>query len=301
MEKKLFVVDLDGTLLRDDKSLAGADRDALARLRDMGIVTAIATGRSNYSFQKITDDLGWNEPENPLPVDYVIFSTGAGIMDFPACTILNKYSLNEDDVIVISDAFNGCNLDYMIHRSIPDTKHFIYSYCTGENSDFETRLDIYKEHGAVLTTENLAGFGEATEVLCIVDESAGDQVARQLSAVLSQYSVIKATSPLDKRSLWIEIFAKEVSKSKAVSWLSKKIGASQANVCAVGNDYNDVDLLDWAGQGYLVSNGPGALQADYTIVASNNEGGVAEAALRWIQGLASAILIKNEIIKDGEL
>ena len=285
MGKKLFVVDLDGTFLRDDKSLAGTDRDALARLRDMGVVTAIATGRSNYSFQKITDELGWNEPENELPVDYVIFSTGAGIMDFPACTILNQYSLNEDDVIAISEVFSGYNLDYMIHRSIPDTKHFIYSYCTGANSDFETRLDIYKEHGAVLTADNLTGFGKATEILCIVDESAGDQVAGELSAVLNQYSVIKATSPLDKSSLWIEVFAKEVSKSKAVSWLSEKIGASQVNVCAVGNDYNDVDMLDWAGQGYLVSNGPESLQSDYAIVASNNEGGVAEAALRWIKDI----------------
>jgi len=284
MEKKLFVVDLDGTFLRDDKSLADADRDALARLRDMGIVTAIATGRSNYSFQKITDDLGWNEPENQLPVDYVIFSTGAGIMDFPTCTILNKYSLNKDDVIAISDVFSGHDLDYMIHRSIPDTKHFIYSYCSGANSDFETRLDIYKEHGTVLTEGNLSGFGEATEVLCIVDEAAGDQIAGKLSAVLGQYSVIKATSPLDKTSLWIEVFAKEVSKSKAVNWLSKKIGASRANVCAVGNDYNDVDMLDWAGHGYLVSNGPNSLQSDYAIVASNNEGGVAEAVLRWIRG-----------------
>ena len=133
--------------------------------------------------------------------------------------------------------------------------------------------------------DNLTGFGKATEILCIVDESAGDQVAGELSAVLNQYSVIKATSPLDKSSLWIEVFAKEVSKSKAVSWLSEKIGASQVNVCAVGNDYNDVDMLDWAGQGYLVSNGPESLQSDYAIVASNNEGGVAEAALRWIKDI----------------
>lgn len=283
--KRLFVVDLDGTFLSDDKSLAGADRDALVRLRGMGIVTAIATGRSNYSFQKITDDLGWQEPGNELPVDYVIFSTGAGIMDFPACTVLNKYSLSENDVIAISDVVSSYKLDYMIHRSIPDTKHFLYSYCTGANSDFETRLNIYKEHGAVLTADNLTGFGEATEVLCIVEESAGDQVAVELSAVLSQYSVIKATSPLDKSSLWIEVFAKEVSKSKAVSWLSEKIGVAKNNVCAVGNDYNDVDMLDWAGQGYLVSNGPESLQSDYPVVPSNNDGGVAEAVLRWIKDI----------------
>jgi Cof subfamily protein (haloacid dehalogenase superfamily) len=282
MEKKLFVVDFDGTFLRDDKSLGTADKDALARLRGMGVVTAIATGRSIYSFQKIMAELGVNGSRNPLPIDYVIFSTGAGIMDFPGCTILNKYSLDRDDVTAIADIFGGYSLDYMIHRSVPDTKHFIYNYCTGSNSDFETRLDLYKEYAAVLTSENLATFGEATEVLCIVDEFTGDQVADHLATVFSQYSVIKATSPLDRRSLWIEIFAKDVSKSKAVSWLSKQTGVSQAQVCAVGNDYNDVDMLDWAGHGYLVANGPDSLHPHYPIVASNNESGVAEAASRWL-------------------
>ncbi len=282
MGKGLFVIDFDGTFLRDDKSLATQDREALVRLRDRGVVTAIATGRSLYSLQKVMIELGVNRSENSFPIDYVIFSTGAGILDFPSSTILNSYSLSREDVAGISGILDSYHIDYMIHRSVPDTKHFVYKYCTGSNSDFETRLDLYKEYGAVLTSENLATFGEATEVLCIVDEFTGDQVADHLAAVFSQYSVIKATSPLDRRSLWIEIFAKDVSKSKAVSWLSKRIGVSQAQVCAVGNDYNDVDMLDWARQGYLVANGPVSLQPHYPIVASNNEGGVAEAASRWL-------------------
>jgi len=282
MEKGLFVADFDGTFLRDDKRLAEADKDALVRLRDVGVVTAIATGRSIYSFQKIITELGMNESKNPLPIDYVIFSTGAGIMDFPACTLLNTYSLRPGDVIAIAETLDKYNLDYMIHRCVPDTKHFIYNYCTGSNSDFQTRLDLYGEYGGVLTDENLAGFGEATEVLCIVERKRGGQLADHLASVFSEYSVIKATSPLDKSSFWIEIFAKDVSKSQAVSWLSKKIGVSQAMVCAVGNDYNDVDMLDWAGQGYLVANGPASLRSHYPVVASNNEGGVAEVVSRWL-------------------
>lgn len=282
MAKGLFVVDFDGTFLRDDKRLAEADRDALAGLRSMGVVTAIATGRSIYSFQKIMAELGGNGPKNPLPIDYVIFSTGAGIMDFPACTLLNTYSLGPGDVVVIAETLDKYNLDYMIHRCVPDTKYFIYKFCTGSNSDFQTRLDLYGLYGDILTAENLAGFGEATEVLCIVERKRGDQLADHLAAVLSEYSVIKATSPLDKSSFWIEIFAKDVSKSKAVCWLSKKIGVSQAMVCAVGNDYNDVDMLDWAGQGFLVANGPYSLQSLYPVVASNNEGGVAEVVSRWL-------------------
>jgi len=284
IKKGLFVVDLDGTFLRDDQSLTPADSNALVRLRDMGVVTAIATGRSIYSFQKIRAELESGGAGNSLPIDYVIFSTGAGIMDLPTCTVLNKHSLNTSDVIAISEVLDDYNYDYMIHRSVPDTKHFIYNYCTGSNSDFETRLELYKEHSAVLTSQNLAGFGEATEVICIVDQSAGNMVADHLVSVFSQYSVIKATSPLDKSSFWIEIFAKGVSKSKAVSWLSKKIGVSQPLVCAVGNDYNDMDMLDWAGQGYLVANGPDSLYLHYPIVASNNEGGVAEAVSRWLSG-----------------
>ncbi len=281
MIKGLFVVDLDGTFLRDDKSLAVADIDALVGLRDMGVVTAIATGRSIYSFQKIMAELEVDGHRHPLPVDYVIFSTGAGIMDFPACALLNTHSLCAGDVHVISGTLDSYNLDYMIHRPVPETKHFIYNYSSGSNSDFQTRLDLYGEYGAVLTAENLACFGEATEVLCIVERQRGDQLAEHLATVLSKYSVIKATSPLDKSSFWIEIFAKNVSKSKAVNWLSKRVGVSQAMVCAVGNDYNDVDMLNWAGQGYLVANGPESLQVHYPVVASNNEGGVVEAALRW--------------------
>lgn len=281
MTREIFVVDFDGTFLRDDKKISKTDREALVGLRQRGVITVIATGRSFYSFKKIIAELGEDGPVNPLPVDYVIFSTGAGIMNFPDTTILKKYSLDADDVIVISKVLDDCNLDYMVHRSVPDTKHFIYRYYSGSNSDFQTRLDLYQEYGAVLSQENLANFGEATELLCIVEKERGDEVTARLSTLFSEFSVIKATSPLDRRSIWIEIFAKDVSKSKAVSWLAERVGVLQAHVCAVGNDYNDEDLLNWSGKGYLVANAPESLQSLYPIVSSNNNSGVAEAASIW--------------------
>ena len=282
MTKGLFVVDFDGTFLRDDKTVAAIDRDALAGLQQMGVITAIATGRSLYSFQKIIAELKFDGLRKKLPVDYVIFSTGASIMDFPACTILKKYSLSAEDVITISAVLDRCKLDYMIHRSVPDTKHFIYRYSSGSNSDFQTRLDLYREFATVLTREKLANFGKATQLLCIVDGKQGEEVTDQLSTLFSNYSVIKATSPLDKRSIWVEIFAREVSKSSAAGWLSERVGVMQSKAGAVGNDYNDEDLLDWAGRGYLVANGPVSLRSRHTVVSSNNDGGVAEAVSRWL-------------------
>jgi hypothetical protein len=127
----------------------------------------------------------------------------------------------------------------------------------------------------------LAGFGGATEVLCIVSQDHGHQIAARLAGIFKQFSVIKATSPLDGKSLWIEIFAPSVSKSKAAKWLAETCGVVRDMVCAVGNDYNDEDLLRWAGQSFVVANSPQVLQTQFKTVASNNNGGVAEAAARW--------------------
>ncbi len=281
----LFVVDFDGTLLRDDKTVSENDLHALAKLRARGIITVIATGRSIYSFKKIIAELVGNSQKESFPIDYVIFSTGAGIMEFPGYRILKKKSLAQEDVTIISGIIDTYDIDYMIHRAVPGTKYFIYKYCTDFNSDFASRLELYRDYGTILTPQNLAGFGEATEVLCIAPKDNGSEITVHLSAVFSEYSVIKATSPLDKQSIWIEIFAKDVSKSTAVAWLSRQIGVKQTEVCAVGNDFNDEDLLDWAGTSFLVANGPRLMQSKYKLVASNNEDGVAEAAVLWGAGV----------------
>ena len=85
-------------------------------------------------------------------------------------------------------------------------------------------------------------------MLCIVPGEKGHDIAAMVAQHFTQFSVIKATSPLDGESVWIEIFPPMVSKSLAVQWLIDNIGFSMKNVCAVGNDYNDEDFtpLGWA-------------------------------------------------------
>jgi hydroxymethylpyrimidine pyrophosphatase-like HAD family hydrolase len=46
---------------------------------------------------------------------------------------------------------------------------------------------------------------------------------------------------------------------------------------AVGNDYNDLELLDWADHAFVVANAPAELCARYALVASNDEAGFSEA------------------------
>ncbi len=280
--KGLFVVDLDGTLLTSTRHIAPQDLTALFRLRAMGYLIAIATGRSNYSFNQLIAKLGLSDDENLLPVDYVIFSTGAGIMKFPGNKLLKSFSLSHKDVRCTVDYLEMSGLDYMIHKPVPDTRHFLYSHNGSNNLDFHRRLEIYKDYATPLSPEALDNFGGATEVLCIVSVERGHEVAVEIADTLTQCSVIKATSPLDGKSIWIEIFAPTVSKSRAVKWLADTVGLPKNKICAVGNDYNDEDLLHWAGQGFIVANGPPSLKALFQSVASNDNGGVCEAVDRWL-------------------
>lgn len=278
----LFVTDLDGTLLSDRKEIDPENRAALQQLKNLGYVTAIATGRSNYSFLKLMADVGIDSTGGGLPIDYVIFSTGAGIMDYPSGTIIRSISLDGQDVQYVAGYLDNAGVDYMIHKPVPETRYFLYRQKSKVNPDFQTRLQLYGEFAAPLNRESFAGIEGATEILCIAAGTKGHKIAAKIGMDLKMFSVIKATSPLDGWSIWIEIFAAGVSKSRALSWLTDCLQIPRTRVCAVGNDYNDEDLLHWAGKSFVVSNSPSSLRECFPSVSSNNRHGVAEAVAGWI-------------------
>lgn len=280
--KGLFVTDLDGTLLTDAKTFNKRDLDALQRLRDQGYAVAIATGRSDYSFHTLMASLGMRGSDFCPAIDYVLFSTGAGLISYPAESLLKSISLSASDVVVIVDYLETSRLDYMVHMAVPDTHQFFYRQHSVQNQDFSRRLDIYSEHATLLSGGYLPQPQEATEVLCIVPGSKGREITNRIAAEFDQFSVIRATSPLDGESSWIEIFDPRVSKSKGVAWLAELLGIAKENTCAVGNDYNDEDLLHWAENSYIVRNSPTRLQELFQVVASNNEGGVSEVIAHWL-------------------
>jgi HAD superfamily hydrolase (TIGR01484 family) len=269
----LFIMDFDGTLLRSDRTFANLDLNALKRLGDQGVVRAIATGRSLYSFNTVA--------VSNLPVDFVIFSTGAGVFQHPGGQIVRKVSLEPKEVERACVVLKAAKLDFMVHRTIPDNHSFAYFQSKGGNADFERRLSLYDQFAFPLV-ESSGGFGPATQLLAIVPPQGAKPVLENIRNELSDFNVIQTTSPLDGKSTWIEIFPTAVSKSLAAAWLAQELGIDKGLIVAVGNDYNDLDLLEWSAMGYVVANAPADLKTRFPAVASNNHSGVAEAAERWL-------------------
>jgi hypothetical protein len=269
----LFIMDFDGTLLRSDRTVALEDLDALRQLGELGIIRAIATGRSLFSFNTVTI--------SNLPMDFVIFSTGAGVLQYNGGRIIRKVNLEPPEVERASAVLKAYRLDFMIHRTIPDNHMFAYYRTNHKNDDFDRRLELYRRHANILT-ETSNSFGPATQLLAVVPARNGTAVLETIRNELVDFNVIQTTSPLDGKSTWIEIFPTTVSKSQTAAWLAEELRIDRRQIASVGNDYNDLDLLAWTDCSYVVDNAPADLKNRFATVASNNNGGVAEAARRWL-------------------
>lgn len=270
----LFVTDFDGTLLRSDGSFSQEDLDALQRLRDHGVKTAIATGRSLYSFNQSAGA--------DLRIDYLIFSSGAGVIRQPDRKLLYQKNLSSGMVKQVLGFLKPSTFDFMLHRPVPDNHRYVYRQVNGNNTDFQTRIERYREFGEEMNSRHRNGFGEAAQVVAVVPQDETEEALKFSRDGLPGLSVIRATSPLDHRSTWIEFFHPDVSKSKTAAWLASTLGVSTAGVMAIGNDYNDQDLLEWAPRSFVVENAPDELKSRFPKVASNNNGGVAQAVDCWL-------------------
>jgi HAD superfamily hydrolase (TIGR01484 family) len=266
----IVVTDLDGTLLNHRRVVSEPDLRTLRGLRAAGVVRAIATGRSPYSFRRVLD--------TSLPVDYLLFSSGAGIMDWQRQHWIQTWRLNAAEVGRISAIFEEEEVNYMIHDPIPENHRFVYRELRSEDTDFRRRCEIYERHCAPLPGPPFA-FRPACQVIGILPPDL--ERFHRLRARLSEFSVVRATSPLDGHNLWMEIFPRGVSKSSGSKWLIAHLGITPERTFALGNDYNDLDLLDWAAHSAVTANAPVELRERFAITASHREHALTAAVQSW--------------------
>jgi hydroxymethylpyrimidine pyrophosphatase-like HAD family hydrolase len=275
----MVVSDLDGTLLKRDQTASPEDLATLAALGNEPVIRVIATGRSLYSARKVLHE--------GFPIDYLIFSSGAGIMDWRSGALVKTHTLSAPEVARAASTLKAHSADFMIHRPIPDNHYFV-SYHSGRvNFDFARRCEIYRDF-ATHAGYGDAFFGEACEVLAVEPPDGRPPCEPEVRALhvklaesLSPLKVIRATSPIDGASTWVEIFPAGVSKAHASEWIALREGLEREKVLALGNDYNDLDLLEWAPVRYVVENAPESLRTSYPSVGHHEESAFTEAVHRW--------------------
>lgn len=267
-EKQVHIVftDLDGTLLDSRRNVSLTNLATLKQLADRKIFRIIATGRSLYSINRVLP------PD--FPADYLIFSSGAGIMDFREKKLLFSAHLGTDDITCISAALDEHRADYMIHYGIPENHRFIYRRHSPDNPDFLHRISLYSEFaedsGDVTTFPS-----HSAQIIAVLpfDKERFDTIKESLNG----YQITRTTSPLDHTSLWLEVYPPDIHKGSAAAWLCSRLAISQKNSVGIGNDFNDVDLLNFTADSFIVGNSPKELHGKYTLTRTNDEDGFSSA------------------------
>jgi hydroxymethylpyrimidine pyrophosphatase-like HAD family hydrolase len=266
----IFVSDLDGTLLRGGRISEG-DLKAFRGLGEQGIMRVIATGRSLYSAKScLADD---------FPADYLILSTGNQIVNWTTQKVLRSAFLSGQEVRDICLFLQGLGLSFMVHEDFPHNHRFAYHRGHKNVADFDRRLALYGSHGQKKTSDPAAR--AASQIVVIVDGSDAamhDRIYRELAC----HSVIRATSPLDGQSVWIEIFAADVSKASGIKHLVDHYGLHGAPSAAIGNDHNDRDMLELVRMPFKVADAFLGDEDKY-ITTPENSDAVAFAIARYME------------------
>lgn len=230
--KGIFVSDLDGTLLRGGR-ISEQDIRALHGLKDQGILRVIATGRSLYSAHSCL--------AHDFPADYLILSTGNQIVTWPAQEVMRSASMSGSEVRDICLFLRTLGVSFMVHENFPHNHRFAYHRGRIGVQDFDRRLARYENHSR--EQMDCIDISTASQIVVIVD---GNDAAMhdRIVGKLEKNSVIRATSPLDGQSVWIEIFAADVSKASGIKHLVDHHGLHGVLSAAIGNDHNDRDMLD---------------------------------------------------------
>jgi hydroxymethylpyrimidine pyrophosphatase-like HAD family hydrolase len=268
----MVITDLDGTLFQKDHRISKRNYQTLLDLGDRAVVRVIATGRNLFSAYKVLP--------REFPIDFLVFSSGAGIMAWSRQELLFSASMNEAEVTLAFEALSRRSLDFMVHLPIPENHHFLYFASDQPNPDFEARCKLYADF-ATPGRKHDKPPGEACQLVAIEPFFRSASYYPEIREELDRLTVVRTTSPLDHRSRWIEIFCNQVSKAQASLRIAHNLGIQEERIVAIGNDYNDLDLLRWAARSFVVNNAPGELLARFPVVRTGDESDFSEAVALW--------------------
>ena len=126
---KLVATDLDGTFLRNDKSISKENIDTLHSLGEKGILRVIATGRNlKKTMEVVSDDVAF---------DYIVFSSGAGVYDRRNEKLVYHQNLSQDAVQRLSEFLIVNDLNFHLFKPVPDNYMCWYHRGTVPCAEFE--------------------------------------------------------------------------------------------------------------------------------------------------------------------
>lgn len=265
---RLVALDIDGTLFANEPSTGLVEEtvspDVVAAVRRAyaaGAHVVLATGRSTFGITHVWDQLGL--PLNGAQV-LAVASNGSVTFRYPPVEVRSTVTFDASAIVRMlmaevphaAVAVEEVGVGYRLNRPFPDGE------ITGE-----MRLESVEELVAEPVTR-----------VIIRDPHSSEEEFVELAEKLG----LSGTNYFIGWTAWLDIAPEGVSKASALADVAEELGVDRADVLAIGDGRNDMEMLRWAGRGVAMGQAPLEVQEaadDVTETVAND--GVARELARW--------------------
>lgn len=268
MSIKLVTIDIDGTLLNSERKVTPEVKAAIQKATAKGVNIVLATGRPTIGVMPLIEELGLNNEHG-----FMITYNGAMIQNAGTEEVLIQHPLTFE---------NYLEAEYLsrtlgVHFHAQD-----YTTMYTANKD----LSDYTIHESFLTGMPVSyrAVSEMTPDMTIIKSMMIDEpeildeaITKIPQEFYDKYTVVKSAD------FYLEVLNKKATKGDAVKELAELLNIKVDEVMAIGDNENDLSMLEYAGVGVAMENAvPSAKAVAQKITKSNDEHGVAYALEQWV-------------------
>lgn len=263
---------MDGTLLNDEKQISERNKKAIKLAIEKGIKVAICTGRLFTAANEYADLLGIKAP--------IISANGAYIREKDRNEVIYKSILELENVKKVLEILNEYDVSPNFHT--PDS-----IYTERNNKSYELYAK-YNKNAKVTNKINLYMVDNLYETLvknkdnilkCIAIEDDKEKV-KKVKEELRKIPDVEVVSSSENN---FEVMQKGVSKGQGVEMLAAFYGIDREKVICIGDNENDLTMIEFAGLGIAMGNSEKAvIDAAQYVTDTNNNDGVAKAIEKFI-------------------
>ncbi|OON40224.1 sugar-phosphatase [Izhakiella australiensis] len=267
MAIKLIAIDMDGTLLNPQHQISAGVKAAITAAKAKGINVVLATGRPYVGIERYLLELDLQREEQ-----YAISYNGALVHRAADGELVSEVSLGFDDYLYFEALARELGVHFQaldktaLYTPNKDISEFTIheSYLTG----IAVRYRSVEEMDPQLTFPKV--------MMIDKPELLDAAIARLPQAARDKYTLLKSAP------YYLEILDKRVNKGYGVKMLAELLGLKPEEVMAIGDQENDIAMIEYAGTGVAMGNAIESVKsAAQFVTRTNMEDGVAYAIERF--------------------
>lgn len=267
MKYKLIVLDLDGTLTNSQKEITPRNKETLIRVQEQGVRLVLASGRPTYGIVPLANELRMNEFGG-----FILSYNGGEIINWETQEMIYENVLPNDIVPVLYESARAHHLSILTYDGA--------QIVTENSQDPYVQKEAFLNKMEVRETNDFLTDITLPVAKCLIVGDADKLISLEAELCLRLQGRINV---FRSEPYFLELVPQGIDKALSLGVLLKKTGIGREEIIAMGDGYNDLSMIKFAGLGIAMGNAqePVKKAADY-ITSSNEEDGVAEAIHKFL-------------------